>query len=113
MKVGRAQFSLTTHQRDGTLIVTLAGELDMVGAEDVRAFIEHMLKRGAGPIEIDAQGVTFIDSVGVRSLLHLVQRCKELAIKISFAMSEDVRRVLDVLGLGSLENVTSTGPLGD
>jgi len=82
----------------------------MVGAEDVRAFVENTLNPGAGNVDVDAAGVTFIDSVGVRSLLHLAQRCQEAGLALSFSFSPDVQRVLDVMGLGSLEDLTSAGP---
>jgi anti-anti-sigma factor len=108
--MGRNPFSLTKHDRDGTLLVTLAGELDMVGAEEVRAFNEKTLQRGLGHLLVDCARVTFIDSVGVRSLIHLAQRCTELGLDASFKLSADVQRVVDMMGIGSLEHLTSAGP---
>jgi anti-anti-sigma factor len=88
----------------------MAGELDMVGAEEVRAFNENKLHEGLGRLEVDCAQVTFIDSVGVRSLIHLAQRCSEVGLDVSFKLSSDVQRVLDVMGIGSLEHMTSAGP---
>jgi anti-anti-sigma factor len=87
------------------LMVRLSGELDMAGAEVVRRFAETDLNKEYGEVRFDCRGVTFIDSIGVKALLHLVRRCAEMGVEPQFRMSARVERVLAAMGLGSLSDL--------
>ena len=84
------------------LMVRLTGELDMAGAEEIRRFIETTLDRTYQSVRFDCRGVTFIDSIGVKALLHLARRCGEMGIEPQFSMSPRIDRVLSAMGVGSL-----------
>ena len=84
------------------LMVRLSGELDMAGAEEVRRFIDSDLTKEFQSISFDCHGVTFIDSIGVKALLHLARRCAELGVEPQFRMSPRIERVLSAMGLESL-----------
>lgn len=86
----------------GGLMVRLSGELDMVGAEDVRRFAETTMSKDYSTVSFDCRGVTFIDSVGVKALMHLGRRCAELGIEPTFRMSPRIERVLAAMGLSSV-----------
>lgn len=89
------------------LMVRLSGELDMAGAEEVRRFVETELNTKYGEIRFDCRGVTFIDSIGVKALLHLARRCAELGVEPEFRMSPRIERVLAAMGLGSLNDLAA------
>jgi len=85
------------------LMVRLSGELDIAGAEEVRRFVESDLENNEyGEVRFDCRGVTFIDSIGVKALLHLARRCAEIGVEPQFRMSARIERVLTAMGLGSL-----------
>jgi len=94
-------------EHGGRLMVRLSGELDMAGAEEVRRFIDSTLARDYAAISFDCRGVTFIDSIGVKALLHLVQRCAEMGVEPTFSLSSRIERVLSAMGLGSLSDLAS------
>jgi len=87
------------------LMVRLSGELDMAGAEEVRRFVDNELNKDYAAIRFDCRGVTFIDSIGVKALLHLVRRCAQLGVEPEFRMSPRIERVLTAMGLGSLNEL--------
>jgi anti-anti-sigma factor len=87
------------------LLVRLSGELDMAGAEEVRRFVDAELNKEYAAIRFDCRGVTFIDSIGVKALLHLARRCAELGVEPEFRMSSRIERVLTAMGLGSLNEL--------
>jgi anti-anti-sigma factor len=91
----------------GGLIVRLSGELDMAGAEEVRRFVETDLNKDYGEVRFDCRGVTFIDSIGVKALLHLARRCAEMGVEPQFRMSARIERVLAAMGLGSLSDLAA------
>jgi anti-anti-sigma factor len=84
------------------LMVRLSGELDMAGAEEVRQFIDTTLSKDYAAVGFDCRGVTFIDSIGVKALLHLARRCAEMGVEPTFRMNARIDRVLGAMGLESL-----------
>ena len=98
-------FSIASIEVGGGLMVRLSGELDMAGAEEVRRFVETGLSDTYSEIRFDCRGVTFIDSIGVKALLHLVRRCAELGVEPEFRMSARIERVLTAMGIGSLNEL--------
>ena len=86
----------------GGLMVRLSGELDMAGAEEVRRFIDTTLAKDYDAVSFDCRGITFIDSIGVKALMHLARRVSEMGIEPTFRMSARVDRVLEAMGLSSL-----------
>ena|SRR5690349_1944325 len=86
----------------GGLTVRLSGELDMAGAEEVRRFIDTTLARAYSAVAFDCRGVTFIDSIGVKALIHLAQRCAEMGVEPTFRMNARIDRVMTAMGLSSL-----------
>ena len=91
----------------GGLMVRLSGELDMAGAEEVRHFIDTTMARDYAAVSFDCRGVTFIDSIGVKALIHLAQRCAEMGVEPTFSLSSRIERVLSAMGLGSLSDLAS------
>lgn len=90
------------------LMVRLSGELDMAGAEEVRRFVDQSMTKSYPSIRFDCRGVTFIDSIGVKALLHLAQRCAEMGVEAEFHMSPRIERVLSAMGVGSLGDLAVT-----
>jgi anti-anti-sigma factor len=95
-------FWIASIETGGGLMVRLSGELDMAGAEEVRGFIETTLAKDYAAVGFDCRGVTFIDSIGVKALIHLAQRCAEMGVEPSFRMNARIERVMSAMGLASL-----------
>ena len=59
------------HSEPGDVtVVRVAGEVDMDSHVELEEAILGALRSGAGPLVVDLAGVTFMDSSGVRALLH-------------------------------------------
>jgi anti-anti-sigma factor len=79
--------------------VTITGELDLAVAEATRARVREAWKAHHQPMAIDLNGVTFIDSAGLRSLLQVFQELRaEGAAPTLTGVSHPVRRVLELSG---------------
>jgi len=95
-------FWIASIETAGGLNVRLSGELDMAGAEEVRQFIDKGLAKDYGAVAFDCRGITFIDSIGVKALIHLAKRCAEMGVEPTFRMSARIDRVMTAMGLASL-----------
>jgi anti-anti-sigma factor len=78
--------------------LVLQGELDLAAAYDLETALGGLLGDGL-PIELDLLGVTFMDSMGMRSLLTARDMCDEQGSALTVIAGEGQRKMLEVTGL--------------
>ncbi|MGA5305037.1 STAS domain-containing protein [Nucisporomicrobium flavum] len=88
-------FSATTSVAGDRVTVVVAGEVDMSTAD--RMF-RAATGGGAAAVTLDLLGVTFFDSAAIHALIRLAER---YPAALSVIPSPQVRRVLDISGLGN------------
>ncbi|MEU8244004.1 STAS domain-containing protein [Actinoplanes missouriensis] len=101
--------SLTVEVRSGTsspqtVVVAAAGEIDRDSCERVRHAVEQTLHR-ARPrlISLDLGEVTFLDSAGIRTLLHCRRDAADFGCELEIGRVHDhVYQVLAITGLVEL-----------
>ena len=80
-------------------VVAVAGEVDIATAQ----LLEERLVERQGPIRLNMEAVTFIDSSGIRALVHVFRHCEGDGCTFRVeACSPPVERVLQVVGLYDL-----------
>lgn len=85
----------------GGTLVRVAGVLDAVALPTVSRELTDA-QRGTGPVFVDLEGVTFMDSRGLGALLAANERSREGAAPVHiYRPSEAVRRLLEVSGVRS------------
>ncbi len=96
---GPITFSVVT-ERDGPVIVTLAGELDMVSAPAVRERLLSLLRPDASRLVIDMSAVRYADASGLAVLVSTQRRAVLLGGTLRLAaLRPEVAKVLAVTGL--------------
>jgi anti-anti-sigma factor len=99
--------------------LTVTGELDGITAETFQDRVLGVLD-GSGPrrLEVDASGLTFLDSTGIRCLLTCGRYAESVGCRLVVVeASAIVHRVLDIVGVLDMlglepRNRTVTGPEG-
>jgi anti-anti-sigma factor len=88
---------------DGTLLVAVAGELDLATAHELQAQVDQLATE-AKELVLDLRGVAFIDSTGLRALLESKAVCEWHGCGFSISHGQPaVERLFEVSGLaGSL-----------
>ncbi|SFA53334.1 anti-sigma B factor antagonist/stage II sporulation protein AA (anti-sigma F factor antagonist) [Parageobacillus thermantarcticus] len=91
------QYSL--HENGEYLDVKLAGDLDIDGTEVIEEeLIPNMEKYQT--VNINFEGVRFVDSTGMGLLMNMVQSLKEKGIKVTISnVQQDVMNVFEILQL--------------
>src|SRR4051812_2499354 len=80
--------------------VVLAGEIDLAVAPALRAHLGALCDGGARSVELEASGVTFIDSAGLSVLVAIDRRCREGKGGLTLrSPSPVVLRTLQIAGL--------------
>jgi anti-sigma B factor antagonist len=95
---GRRSFSLVTEARGAGAVITLHGELDIATCPHLAAALE-LQSADRRSIVLDMRGVEFLDSVGLRVLLHGRERANVDGLGFELVTSEAVDHTLETFGL--------------
>ena len=96
---GRESAVKGVDRRDGAVVVSLAGELDLYNAEDVRAALREACDGEPDVLVVDLEDVRFIDST---ALGVLIEASKKMGDRSGFRLAApglETRRALEVSGL--------------
>jgi anti-anti-sigma factor len=86
--------------KDQRHVLTLSGELDIGSAQILEDTLDEACAAGADELVLDLSGIDFMDSMGLRALLHGRRRCQASDCDYHLTpASRPVQRVLDVTGL--------------
>ena len=86
-------------RNDGTVVVSLAGELDLYNAHEVREALLECCAESPGRLVVDLSGVKFIDST---ALGVLIEARTKLANRRGFLLAApgfETKRALEISGL--------------
>jgi len=84
-------------------VLSVSGELDVVGAPELRQAVLQTLGEGRRRLILDLSGVDFIDSFGLGVLVGALKRVRMVDGELRLVIAE--RRVLRVLELCDLDRV--------
>lgn len=94
------QIIVDTHQSGGWTVLTVAGELDVVGGPDLRQHVMAATSEGRSNLILDLAGVDFIDSFGLGVLVGALKRARLANGDLRLVIPEPrIRRVLELCDL--------------
>jgi anti-sigma B factor antagonist len=100
--------SISTSRQGTRAVVELAGELDLHGSGRLTAAVQQVLDdeptaARVERLELDAGGLTFADSAGLRAVLIAQSETQSSgATFVVTAVSPPVQRMIEMAGLGDL-----------
>lgn len=99
------EFSCTAQHQDGHVLITLAGDVDLAVHARFQAEAEPWVSAGMDVV-LDCSKVTFLDSMGLRVLVHLRRMVLDNGRDFTLlAPSGPVLRVLELAGVQGLFQV--------
>jgi anti-anti-sigma factor len=100
--VERAGLTIGVRRTADELVLTLAGEIDMLTASQLSSTVNESLADAPPRIVLDLAGVTFCDSQGLGTLVVLSRKASHAQILLVLTnVGEFLLRVLDITGLRS------------
>jgi anti-sigma B factor antagonist len=88
---------------NGTAVVRLSGELDMVSAASVRTAVDEALAAESERLVFDVSGLEFMDSSGIALLVSVTRRVPVVEVRNPTAI---VRRIIELTGLTEILHMT-------
>jgi anti-sigma B factor antagonist len=96
---GRESAVAGVDSRDGSVVVSLAGELDLYNAEEVRGALQDATAGEPAMLVVDLEEVRFIDSTALGVLIEARSRMADGSGFRLAAPGLETRRALEVSGL--------------
>jgi anti-sigma B factor antagonist len=94
--------TVTSTRREGTVVVSLTGELDMATAGRAASALKAAVEVGV-PVILDLTGLRFFSSAGLNLLLQLHEDTRERHLDVRLAGDQRaVARPLELTGLSEL-----------
>jgi len=82
------------------LVVTVRGEVDLATAPELESCIQRAFADAPGSVMLDLDGLTFIDSSGLRVLVALSKEARSRDASLTLRnVPRHAQRVLDLTGL--------------
>jgi anti-sigma B factor antagonist len=109
MESGTEVLQIGVARSEGTVVITLAGELDVAGAPVLR---EHLAAatRSGGRVVCDLEHLTYMDSTGISVLIAARKRLDATGRDLVLVgPSERVHKVLKMTGVGSYFTIQPLG----
>lgn len=100
------QLTITQTDLAGVRLLSVAGEVDVSCADELRSAVEEALASGAATVEVDLAHVPYIDSTGIGVLVGAAHRASDAGRALVVTHPQhNVARVLELLGVGAELNV--------
>jgi anti-sigma B factor antagonist len=96
---GRDSAVIGLDRRDGAVVLSLGGELDLYNAEEVRGALLEACAEGPTVLVVDLEDVRFIDSTALGVLIEARARMDDRSGFRLAAPGLEARRALEVSGL--------------
>jgi anti-sigma B factor antagonist len=105
-----APFSIADAPRaDGSILLTITGELDIATVPVVRERLSAVIEAGARRLVVDLRDVSFMDSTGLAAFIHARMRLGD-AGQLTLVMEPEsyARLIFEVAGLVGVLDVVET-----
>ena len=102
-EAGEAELEIGERHEEGVVVLSLAGRLDSAGAVVLMGHISANIGRGAVRVVLDCEGMSYVNSAGLRSLLIGAKACRqEGGALVIAALAPQCRSVMAMSGFLSV-----------
>lgn len=100
-----------TAERDGKIIVTLVGELDLPGSERAAGELDRLERREPPVLVMDLRKLDLIDSSGIQLVVSAHKRAKNAGRRLTVVRGpQQVHRVFEMMKLDEALDLVETPP---
>lgn len=101
--------NITEQLQGDIVVVSLEGRLDGNTSASLESAFAKLVEQGNGKFVFNLQGLDYVSSAGLRSLLSAAKMVKVIQGKLALArMNENVKEVFDMSGFSSIFKLYET-----
>jgi anti-anti-sigma factor len=104
MASGKSTVTLSKREDAGTLVLSLAGELDVTNVDQLRAEIDDARQDRRVPLIFDLSKLTFMDSSGLALLLTVARHSGKVTLRDPTPI---IRRLIELTGADTVLPIVS------
>ena len=87
----------TEHLDDTTSVISVAGEIDLYTAPELKRELVHAIDEGARRVVVDLSEATFIDSTTLGVLLSGIKRLRPLGGELAVVCTDrNIRKIFEI-----------------
>jgi anti-sigma B factor antagonist len=91
------ELTLEVTEVEGHTVIAAHGEIDISSAPVLRAAVEGAIDAGVQVIIVDLDGVSFMDSSGLNTIIGVVKRLEPGALRVVCSQAH-IRRIFSITG---------------
>ena len=91
-------------ERIGPSALRISGEVDLANAEELGSALEG-IESANSDVELNLEGLTFIDSTGLREIILLARKLPEGRSLVLIAPTAAIRRTFEIAGIPEIPQV--------
>ncbi len=89
-------------------LVRLEGDVDLDTADAVQYHLDTLIDRGARHLVLDLEGVGYVDSAGLATLIAVLRRLKKVRGRLTVVCTQrHLLRIFELTGLDTLFEIVS------
>jgi anti-sigma B factor antagonist len=94
------EFRIEERVDDGVPVITVAGEIDVASAPQLREALHKVIADGHTTVVLDLLAVTFLDSTALGVLVGALKRCRELGGELHVVVTDPrIMKIFEITGL--------------
>jgi len=102
---------LAVTREPSAVVVRLEGDFDLYSCAEVRAGVESLIDGEVHDLFLDLEGVTFLDSSGLGTLVGLQKHANRTQTRLALcALSPQIHKILDATHLGDAFTILPAVP---
>ena len=97
-----SDLTIEVEHRSGRTTIRCSGELDVSTCRDLHAAVRKAIMSRPAALELDCTGITLLTAAGIKCLVDAEVACRSRGIDLDMPLSQEARKVLDLVGLWCL-----------
>lgn len=103
------EFRIEERVDDGVPVITVAGEIDVASAPQLREALHKVIADGHTTVVLDLLAVTFLDSTALGVLVGALKRCRELGGELHVVVADPrIVKIFEITGLTSVFSIADS-----
>lgn len=106
MSTQNNQLELQADQSEGVLIISVAGRIDGMNAQEFHENLDKEISGSDNPVVLDLEKLSYISSAGLRSILLVAKTLQGRKTKfILCSLPDPIKEIFEIAGFDKIINV--------